>query len=121
MKRLLVLALLAFAVILLGWIAYGIFNVVGGRKEVGSELELAPNEPDRLPEPLQAVPHRRFCDAMECHAIEDSTHGVHGGTVRAEELEPGRRIVERGDDQLRVLAGRLLFGSADGWSETWQK
>lgn len=37
------LAVLAFAVILIGWIAYGIFNVVGGRKEVGSEIELAPN------------------------------------------------------------------------------
>jgi mono/diheme cytochrome c family protein len=37
------LAVIALAVILVGWIVYGIFNIVGGRAEVGSELELAPN------------------------------------------------------------------------------
>jgi len=37
------LAVLALAVIIVGWIVYGIFNVIGGRAEVGSELELAPN------------------------------------------------------------------------------
>jgi mono/diheme cytochrome c family protein len=37
------IAIIALAFIVLGWIVYGIFNVVGGRKEVGSELELAPN------------------------------------------------------------------------------
>ncbi len=37
------LAVLAFAIICIGWVAYAIFNVVGGRKEVGSEVELAPN------------------------------------------------------------------------------
>ena len=37
------IAVLGFAVILLGWVVYGIFNVVGGRREVGSEIELAAN------------------------------------------------------------------------------
>jgi mono/diheme cytochrome c family protein len=37
------IALIGLAIILAGWIVYGIFNVVGGRKEVGSEIELAPN------------------------------------------------------------------------------
>ena len=37
------IAVLGLSVIILGWIVYGIFNVVGGRKEVGSEIELAPN------------------------------------------------------------------------------
>jgi len=37
------LAVLAFATILVGWIVYGIFNVVSGRAEAGSEVELAAN------------------------------------------------------------------------------
>ena len=37
------IAVIGLSVILLGWVVYGIFNVVGGRKEVGSELELAAN------------------------------------------------------------------------------
>jgi mono/diheme cytochrome c family protein len=37
------IAVLGFVVVLLGWIVYGITNVVGGRKEVGSEIELAAN------------------------------------------------------------------------------
>jgi mono/diheme cytochrome c family protein len=37
------LAVLAFAVILVGWLAYALFNIGGGRAEVGSEIELAPN------------------------------------------------------------------------------
>ncbi len=31
------------ALIAIGWVVYGIFNVVAGRKEVGSEIELAAN------------------------------------------------------------------------------
>ena len=34
---------LAFVIILIGFVVYGIFNVVGGRAEVGSEIELAAN------------------------------------------------------------------------------
>ena len=37
------LAVLAFAVILVGWIVYALFNIRSGRAEVGSEIELAPN------------------------------------------------------------------------------
>ena len=37
------IAVLGLIVITLGWIVYGIFNVAGGRKEVGSEIELAAN------------------------------------------------------------------------------
>jgi mono/diheme cytochrome c family protein len=37
------IAVLGLSVIIIGWVVYGIFNVVGGRKEVGSEIELAPN------------------------------------------------------------------------------
>ena len=37
------IAVLGLSVIIVGWVVYGIFNVVGGRKEVGSEIELAPN------------------------------------------------------------------------------
>ncbi len=37
------IAVIGFVVVLLGWVVYGIFNVVGGRKEVGSEIELAAN------------------------------------------------------------------------------
>ena len=37
------IAVLALVIILVGFVVYGIFNVVGGRKEVGSELELAAN------------------------------------------------------------------------------
>lgn len=37
------IAVLALVIILTGFVVYGIFNVVGGRKEVGSELELAAN------------------------------------------------------------------------------
>lgn len=37
------IAIIGFVVVLFGWIVYGIFNVVGGRKEVGSEIELAAN------------------------------------------------------------------------------
>lgn len=34
---------IGLAIIIVGWIVYGLFNVVGGRKEVGAELELAAN------------------------------------------------------------------------------
>ncbi len=37
------IAVLGLIVITLGWIVYGIFNVASGRKEVGSEIELAAN------------------------------------------------------------------------------
>ncbi len=37
------IAIIGLVVILLGWVVYGLFNVFGGRKEVGSELELAAN------------------------------------------------------------------------------
>ncbi len=37
------IGLIGLAIIVAGWIIYGIFNVVGGRREVGSEIELAPN------------------------------------------------------------------------------
>lgn len=37
------LAVLAFAIILVGWIVYALFNIRAGRSEVGSEIELAPN------------------------------------------------------------------------------
>jgi mono/diheme cytochrome c family protein len=37
------IAIFGLAIILIGWVVYGIANVVSGRKEVGSELELAPN------------------------------------------------------------------------------
>jgi len=37
------IAVIGLIVITIGWIVYGIFNVAGGRKEVGSEIELAAN------------------------------------------------------------------------------
>jgi mono/diheme cytochrome c family protein len=37
------IGIIGFVVVCLGWIIYGISNVVAGRKEVGSEIELAPN------------------------------------------------------------------------------
>jgi mono/diheme cytochrome c family protein len=37
------IGVIGLVVIVLGWVVYGIFNVVGGRREVGSELELAAN------------------------------------------------------------------------------
>ena len=37
------IAVIGLVIITVGWIVYGIFNVVGGRKEVGSEIELAAN------------------------------------------------------------------------------
>ncbi|MGB0114026.1 MAG: c-type cytochrome [Ilumatobacteraceae bacterium] len=37
------LGVFALLIIIAGWVIYGIFNVVGGRREVGSEIELAPN------------------------------------------------------------------------------
>ncbi len=37
------IAVVAVVIIALGWVVYGIFNVVAGRKEVGSEIELAAN------------------------------------------------------------------------------
>jgi mono/diheme cytochrome c family protein len=37
------IALIGLAIILFGWVVYGLFNIFGGRKEVGSEIELAPN------------------------------------------------------------------------------
>jgi len=37
------LAVLSVVLIAIGWVVYGIFNVVAGRKEVGSEIELAAN------------------------------------------------------------------------------
>lgn len=36
-------AVIGFTVILVGWVVYAIFNVVSGRAEIGSEVELAPN------------------------------------------------------------------------------
>ncbi|MGI9645123.1 MAG: c-type cytochrome [Ilumatobacteraceae bacterium] len=51
------LALLAFAIILIVWVVYGIFNVVGGRKEVGSELELAPNRKEYYDDETLEGPH----------------------------------------------------------------
>lgn len=42
------IAVLAFVIILIGFIVYAIFNVVGGRAEVGSELELAANRKQYL-------------------------------------------------------------------------
>ncbi len=37
------IAIFGVAIIFVGWAVYGIANVVAGRKEVGSEIELAPN------------------------------------------------------------------------------
>ncbi len=37
------IGVIGLVVICAGWIIYGIFNVAGGRREVGSEIELAPN------------------------------------------------------------------------------
>ena len=37
------IAVLSLVIITVGWVVYGIFNVVAGRKEVGSEIELAAN------------------------------------------------------------------------------
>jgi len=37
------IGVIGLVVICLGWVVYAAFNVVGGRKEVGSEIELAPN------------------------------------------------------------------------------
>jgi mono/diheme cytochrome c family protein len=37
------IGVIGLVVVVAGWIIYGLFNVVSGRKEVGSEIELAPN------------------------------------------------------------------------------
>jgi mono/diheme cytochrome c family protein len=37
------IGVIGLVIVLAGWIIYGIFNVVGGRKSVGAEMELAPN------------------------------------------------------------------------------
>lgn len=37
------IGVLGLVIICLGWVVYGLFNVVGGRREVGSEIQLAPN------------------------------------------------------------------------------
>ena len=37
------IGVLGLVIILGGWIVYGLFNVVAGRREVGSEIELAAN------------------------------------------------------------------------------
>lgn len=37
------IAVFGVVLIAIGWVVYGIFNVVAGRKEVGSEIELAAN------------------------------------------------------------------------------
>lgn len=37
------IGVIGFIIITLGWIVYGLFNIVGGRREIGSEIELAPN------------------------------------------------------------------------------
>jgi len=37
------IAVLAFAVILIGFVVYALFNIRAGRAEIGSEIELAPN------------------------------------------------------------------------------
>lgn len=37
------IAVLGLVIVVLGWVIYGIFNVAGGRREVGSEIQLAPN------------------------------------------------------------------------------
>lgn len=37
------IGVLGFFIICLGWVVYGLFNVVAGKREVGSEIELAPN------------------------------------------------------------------------------
>ena len=51
------IATLALAVILIGWVVYGIFNVVGGRKEVGSEIELAANRKPYYDDETLEGPH----------------------------------------------------------------
>jgi mono/diheme cytochrome c family protein len=37
------IAILGLVIIVLGWVVYGLFNIAAGRKEVGAEIELAPN------------------------------------------------------------------------------
>ncbi len=37
------IGVIGLVIIAAGWVVYGVFNVVGGRKEVGSEVELAAN------------------------------------------------------------------------------
>ncbi len=37
------IGIIGLVVIIAGWVIYGLFNVAAGRKEVGSEIELAPN------------------------------------------------------------------------------
>jgi mono/diheme cytochrome c family protein len=37
------IGIIGLVIIVAGWVIYGLFNVAAGRKEVGSEIELAPN------------------------------------------------------------------------------
>ena len=36
-------AWIILAVVLIGWVLYGLFNIRGSRRELGSEIELAAN------------------------------------------------------------------------------
>ena len=75
------IAIIAFVVITLGWIVYAIFNVVGGRKEVGSEIELAANrKPYYSDEELEGRKLDRTHATVAAGAVEATLSG------RGEEL-----------------------------------
>ena len=51
------IAVFCVVLIAIGWVTYGIFNVVAGRKEVGSELELAANRAEYHDDETLEGPH----------------------------------------------------------------
>lgn len=51
------IGIIGLVVIIGGWIVYGLFNVAAGRKEVGSEIELAPNRKPYYDDETLEGPH----------------------------------------------------------------
>ena len=106
------IAMLGLAIILIGWVVYGIFNVVGGRKEVGSEIELAPNrkeyyDDETLEGPRLTRVHGHRRDLLFITVVALPLYWI---------FEPSRHAGARGglEQAVRELGRELFEPTADG-------
>lgn len=100
------IAVLAFVIILIAFVIYAIFNVVGGRAEVGSELELAANRKPYLDDEELEGPRLERVQLMGVLLLVAITIGLPLLWV----LEPSRQAgAQEGWDKRFASWGSELF------------
>ncbi len=106
------IAVVAFIVIVLGFITYAAFNVRAGRAEVGSELELAPNRKEYYDDETLEGPRLERLQVLGVLMLVVVVVGLPLYWM----LEPGRQAgAQEGWDRRFASWGSQLFAStADG-------